>query len=133
MVGRQAWQRILEQARLTPDIEVCGLVGAGADGLSLYPCRNSAEDPQQTFQVHPQDQLRAYDAMREANERLGAIYHSHPEERAWPSSRDVIGSQDHPDTPQIIVGRPGRTDEEIRAFLIKHEEVLETDLGEVLS
>ncbi len=95
---------MLEQARASPEHEVCGLLGkpAGAHSVSCYPVTNIAADPRQHFEMDPRGQIDAFKHMRARGEQLWAIYHSHPRGPAEPSATD-IRRMSYPDALYLII------------------------------
>ncbi|MCC7122426.1 MAG: M67 family metallopeptidase [Gammaproteobacteria bacterium] len=80
---------LLAQARATPTVEICGLLGGRDDvATSRYAVHNVADDPVSGFLVDARGQLRAMKAMRDRGETLVGIYHSHPTGPARPSALD---------------------------------------------
>ncbi len=80
---------MLKHAINHPTIEICGLIG-GQDkqATTIYSVKNIAEDPKHRFLMDPEEQIAAMRAMRETNETLLGIYHSHPDSPAEPSQTD---------------------------------------------
>ncbi|MBI2383563.1 MAG: M67 family metallopeptidase [Gammaproteobacteria bacterium] len=102
-IPRRMAIRLLHEAQVSPESEVCGLVGADAGGpRSLYPVRNVAADAGRRFELDPAQQIAAMKAMRERGERLWAVYHSHPAAPPAPSGHDRAGWS-YPDAYQLIV------------------------------
>jgi proteasome lid subunit RPN8/RPN11 len=94
---------MLRHAQLSPENEVCGLIGA-RDGI---PCRcyqvaNVAGEPAHLFQMDPRGQIDAMRAMRERGENLFAIYHSHPDSPPVPSETD-LKEAGYPDALYLII------------------------------
>ncbi len=121
------YQGILAHSQETPELEVCGLIGKTADSrLSLYRVANIAEHPESAYLMCPHGQVDAMRQMRDNNEEMYAIYHSHPTSEAWPSETDLALAA-YPDTLQIIVSL--QTDKpELRAFLIQQNRVEELEV-----
>jgi proteasome lid subunit RPN8/RPN11 len=82
--------QILHHAQSSPELEVCGLIGA-KDGtpVSWYPVKNAASTPQVRFQLDPEGQIDAMRKIRLRGEELFAIFHSHPAAPAEPSPVDL--------------------------------------------
>jgi len=82
--------QILHHAQATPELEVCGLIGA-KDGIptSSHPVTNAATHPQVRFQLDPAGQIEAMRQIRDSGEALFAIFHSHPAAPAEPSPVDL--------------------------------------------
>ena len=69
--------------------EVCGLLGGNNDTMThYYPVLNIAADRCRTFLMDPVGQLRALKLMRERDESMRGIFHTHPTSPAHPSPRD---------------------------------------------
>lgn len=66
---------ILAHAQAVAPNECCGLIILdNSDGLSFYfPCRNKAEDPENYFEILPEEWLQA-----ETKGEITALVHSHP-------------------------------------------------------
>lgn len=89
-ISRKLTNELLHLAQLSPDAEICGLVG-GVHGVpqSCYPVDNIAESPLNRFQLDPKQQIATMKMLRDKGEELFAIYHSHPHAPAEPSRRDI--------------------------------------------
>ncbi|MFS3627202.1 C40 family peptidase, partial [Proteus mirabilis] len=61
--------------------ESCGLIS----GDRYFPCRNIHPDPQNYFEVNPDDWMTA-----ECHSEIKAIVHSHPDGKPFLSSGDRI-------------------------------------------
>jgi len=97
-------EAVFEACRRAAPAEACGLLG-GRDGVARthYPVANIAPCPAECFEMDPQGQLEAFQAMRERGEELIAIYHSHPSTGAAPSQAD-LRSAHYPEAYYLIVG-----------------------------
>ena len=87
---RELVNQILHHAQSSTELEVCGLIGA-LDGLpvSCHPVANASSTPQVRFQLDPKGQIAAMRQIREQEEELFAIFHSHPTAPAEPSAVDL--------------------------------------------
>lgn len=94
---------LLAQAQLSPEKEICGLIG-GKEGRArhCYPVSNCAANPAQRYVMDPKGQIDALRQMRECGEALVAIYHSHPHTAATPSLIDLQEAQ-YPDALYLII------------------------------
>ena len=114
---------MLAHADSRPDEEVCGLLGADAQGLrSIYPVPNAAARPSHAYLVGPEAQFRVFRTLRESGQRLGGVYHSHPFGPAVPSTTDfaeagypaaawfIVSRSDRPRLRAWLLGRPGFTE-----------------------
>ena len=122
--------QMLNQAQKSPDVEVCGLVGAReSQPSSYYPVDNIAESPCKRFLMKPEEQIEAMKKMRGKGEKLFAICHSHPSASAKPSAID-LDQANYPDTLQIIISLNTKGVLEMRGFRIDdHHDVEEVALG----
>jgi proteasome lid subunit RPN8/RPN11 len=94
--------QILEHVKSSPEIEVCGLVGGiDKNATTVYRVKNIAEKPNRRFLMDPKEQINVMRKMREADETLWGIYHSHPETPAIPSSID-LNMAAYPDVIYLI-------------------------------
>jgi len=120
--------RLLHSAQVSPDAEVCGLVGRKGDAVRLYPVANVAEDPAHLFRMDEHGQIDALRAMRERGEELFAIFHSHPEGPPTPSYTDLRESG-YPDTLYLIVSLGIRGVLEMRGFYLRDGHAREVDVA----
>lgn len=105
---RAVYEAMLQQARGTPREEVCGLLGGrGATACRYYPVRNIAADRQCEFLMEPEEQIEAMRSMRECDESMVAIFHSHPDSPAVPSALDLARAA-YPDTIYLIAATSGK-------------------------
>lgn len=119
-----------------PD-EGCGLILAPAGRLTsphrYRPCQNAqnelhAQDPdlhprtaRNAFAIPPNELLAIDRELRERNEKILAICHSHPDADVYFSEEDhrravVDGNPLHPDTFQVVVSVRGGRAEEFGVF-----------------
>lgn len=126
---RKLTNQLLHLAQLSPDAEVCGLVGANQDGLpaDCYPVSNNAANPQNRFSLEPSQQISAMKQMRDKGQTLFAIYHSHPTAPAVPSATDIEQAS-YPDALHLIISLNTKGVLEMRAFKIAHDQVEEFPL-----
>lgn len=126
---RKLTNQLLHLAQISPEAEVCGLVGANADGIpvSCYPINNSAQTPKTRFLLEPSQQIAAMKAIRDKNENLFAIYHSHPDTPAVPSATDIEQAS-YPEAVHLIISLNTKGVLEMRAFKIVEDSVRELPL-----
>lgn len=119
-------RKLVALARESPGREVCGLLGAGPGGVTCYPVANVAAQPWCRFELDPKAQIEAMRQMRERNESLFAIYHSHPAGPAVPSETDLREAA-YPDVLYLIVCTEA-CDGGLRGFRIMAERAVEVSL-----
>ena len=80
---------IVEHAKAGKPNEACGLIG-GKDGVatSFHPVRNADESPYR-YTVHPDDLVRVWAELEDADDEIVSIYHSHTKSAPFPSRTDV--------------------------------------------
>ncbi len=128
-IPRKITNQLLHLAQISPELEICGLIGS-KNGLpcSCYPVRNTAEHPQQRFQLDAGQQISAMTEMRERGEQLFAIYHSHPSAPATPSSTD-LELEAYPEALYLIISLNTKGILEMRGFKIAHQLAREISLS----
>ena len=127
-IPRKITNQLLHLAQISPDHEVCGLIGS-KNGLPThcYPIKNSAEYPQQRFLLDAWQQISAMAKMRELGEDLFAIYHSHPTSPALPSTNDLELAA-YPEALYLIISLNTKGILEMRGFKIHQKTALEIPL-----
>jgi proteasome lid subunit RPN8/RPN11 len=109
-------KQILEHALASPEVEVCGLIGGDDNtALTIYPVTNIATDQARRFLMDPEEQINTMRNMRENNETLWGIYHSHPNTPAEPSVADLEMAA-YPDVIYVIVSLVNDS-HEIKCFI----------------
>lgn len=127
-IPRKLAQQLLHLAQISPDAEICGLVG-GKNGVpqTCYPVVNIAESPEQRFLLDPKQQIAAMAAMRDQGEQLFAIYHSHPTAPAFPSWLDLEQAA-YPEAMYLIISLNTKGILEMRGFKIAAQNATEVAL-----
>jgi len=89
-IPRTLANKLLSVAQSVPDAEICGLISKSDNNkYQVYPIENIANNKGCVFEMEPQQQIQAFKAMREQQQSLFAIFHSHPNSEAIPSSKDM--------------------------------------------
>ena len=120
---KKHFDAIIAHTREASPHECCGLIGgtAGGTAQTIYRTRNIAADPLVAYEAAPEDLFAAQRAMREREEELLAIYHSHPRSSdPQPSATDVRLAY-YPTAVYLIVGLGGE-EPCLRAFQISERE-----------
>ena len=127
-IPRKITNQLLHLAQISPDFEVCGLIGSKNDfPTHCYPIKNSAEHPQQRFLLDAGQQISAMAKMRELGEDFFAIYHSHPTAPALPSTHDLELAA-YPEALYLIISLNTKGILEMRGFKIYEKTALEIPL-----
>lgn len=128
-IPRKITQQMLHHAQSSPDAEICGLISSlNGNPVGCYPIENIADQPQSRFLLDAKQQITALATMRERNEELFAIYHSHPTATAQPSQTD-LNMAAYPGTLNLIISLNTKGVLEIRAFRIAAHKAREVALS----
>jgi proteasome lid subunit RPN8/RPN11 len=114
---------IFAHAREAGQSECCGLISGTADekALTVYKMQNVARDALVSYEVAPEELFAAQREMRQRDEQLLAIYHSHPRSiDPTPSETDVRLAY-YPAAVYFIVGL-ANPEPTLRAFRISEAE-----------
>ena len=120
--------KILAHAQKNSDVEVCGLVGnSKSNQKDYYAIDNIAENPECRFLMDAPQQINAMKQMREKQQMLFAIVHSHPAADAEPSQLD-IKENSYKDVFYIIISLNTKGVLEMRAYTQNNDNMQEIDL-----
>ncbi len=115
--------KILAHAQQSAEYEICGFISQKDENIfRSYPIENTAYEPAKFFRMDAKAQIDAMRAMRENNEKLFAIYHSHPSTDAYPSAIDIRDAQ-YPEVNFIIVSLKTKGVLDLRAYRIRQQQV----------
>ena len=87
-------RRITAAAEAAYPEEACGLLVGRLEGEvavvgEVHPSRNVAERPRHAFEIDPALLLALHKRLRDAEEAMIGVYHSHPDSAAVPSATDL--------------------------------------------
>lgn len=107
--------------------ECCGVIGS-KDGVAqaVHRAVNSAASPLR-YEIDSKDFLRIYNLIDDADQDVGAIYHSHTRSAAYPSQTDINLAL-WPDALYIIVSLADDDAPDVKAFSIVDRKVTEVPL-----
>ena len=124
-LSRQLANQLIQLAIQSPTEEVCGLIGGiKGEAHSFYPITNIAPHRATQYQFDQTQQIEVMKVLRENNQTLFAIFHSHPTTEAIPSKAD-IEQANYPEAIQLILSLNTKGVVEIRGFKIIDQEVEE--------
>ena len=116
VLPRKLVNQILTHAQQHEHTEACGLISAaGGKPAHYYAVKNIAADPATHFEMEPKQQIAAMKHMREHDEDLIAIVHSHPVTPPAPSASDMQ-LRGYPDAYYLIVSLNTRGVLEMRGY-----------------
>jgi len=117
---RSLVNQLLTLAQQSPQDEVCGLVSShNNQPMRVYPITNISPEPGRLFQMDPQKMIDSMRSMREQNEELFAIYHSHPRSPAVPSATDIQQAS-YPDALYLIISLDTEGVLEMRGYYLRN-------------
>lgn len=120
--------KLLAHAQKNQSTEVCGLIGSSvSEKKDYYPIDNISNQPRCRFLMDAPQQIMAMKKMREKQQELFAIVHSHPTASAQPSQID-IKENSYKDVFYIIISLNIQGVLEMRAFVQQQAEMQEIDL-----
>lgn len=120
--------KLLAHAQKNPDVEVCGLIGNDASNQkSYYAIDNIAAKPSSRFLMDAPQQISAMKKMRDKQQQLFAIVHSHPTEKAIPSQLDIKESS-YKDVFYIIISLDTKGVLDMRSYIQGEGSMQEVDL-----
>ncbi len=128
-IPRKLATQLLHLAQQSPDQEICGLVGGKSNTAHhCYPVSNVAETPDRRFLLDPQQQITAMKTIRDRDEELWAVYHSHPNAPAFPSSVD-LQQLSYPESLLLIISLNTKGVLEMRGFQFQQGQLEEVTLN----
>ena len=93
---------VVAHCRRESPLECCGILGGSSQRVqTFYPLRNIAAS-ETRYQADPHELVQAWRSLREQQQEILAIYHSHPRWPAVPSKTDLELNY-WGDTPRIII------------------------------
>ena len=122
--------QLLSHAQKNPDNEVCGLIGRDQSdhhNIDYYPVSNIADDTAHRFEMEPKQQIAAMKQMRDRNQALFAIVHSHPSAQATPSSIDLERIE-YDDVYYLIISLNTKGVLDMRSYLLRGNGMQEVEL-----
>lgn len=120
--------KLLSHAQSNPEIEVCGLIGNDSNNnKNYYAIDNASIHPDCRFLMDAPQQIKTMKKMRQRQQELFAIVHSHPQAKAEPSQLD-IDENNYKDIFYIIISLNTKGVLEMRAYTQQTESMQEIDL-----
>lgn len=120
--------KILAHAQQNPTVEVCGLIGNDAETQKdYYAIDNVSKNPSCRFLMDAPQQIKAMKQMRDKQQELFAVVHSHPSADAEPSELD-IKENSYKDVYYIIISLNTKGVLEMRAYEQQQSSMQEVEL-----
>lgn len=123
-VPQSIYEDMVAHCRSEYPKEACGLLVANAVGTveTVYRMKNVEESPI-GYTMDPNEQLQVEKRMRQHNQRLIGIYHSHTASAAEPSTVDVSLAIS-PDISYVIVSLKDRAHPDVQSYRIDGARVI---------
>jgi proteasome lid subunit RPN8/RPN11 len=124
-IARPLYEAVIAHCRSQHPKEACGLLAG--EGMSLpkgqeravcavYPMANTQDSPI-GYALDPREQLRVLGRMRQRNQHMLGVYHSHTASEAFPSSVDVSLAVS-PDISYVVVSLKNPNAVDFKSFRI---------------
>ncbi len=122
-LSRHQVTQLISHAREASPSECCGLIGGSEDNSakSIYRLLNVAAEPEIAYEAAPEELFAAQRQMRERDEKLLAVYHSHPRSIAPKPSQTDVRLAYYPAATYLIIGLGG-SEPVMRGFRISERE-----------
>lgn len=121
---KQQLDEMIQHSRDELPNECCGVIGSRDDVVeTVYRAVNGAASPLR-YELESRDLLRIFNAIDDAEQEVGAIYHSHTRSAAYPSQTDINLAL-YPDALYIIVSLADADAPDVKAFSIVDRKVSE--------
>lgn len=127
LLSKKQANELIEHSRKKLPNEACGIL-AGKDRKveKVYQMTNTDESST-TFFMEPKQQLKVMKEIRNLRLEMVGIYHSHPDTKAYPSTRDV-NMAFYEDVSYVIISLQDKEDIKIKSFKIKNKKIQEEKL-----
>jgi len=127
VIKKNQLQQIIEYCEQERPKEACGVLsGKDSQVANIYFLKNISDNPQFCYLVDPREQLAVFKEIRQKNQEVLAIFHSHIDAPAYPSPRDLELAF-YPEVVYLIVSFRN-TPAEVRGFSIKEREIKEVKI-----
>ena len=126
-LSRRCYDEVTAHCQQHYPKEACGiLAGQGETVAQVYPMRN-VEDSPIGYSMDPKEQLLVEKQMRQRQQRLLGIYHSHTATDAYPSPVDVRLAIS-PDISYVLVSLKDRAKPVMHSYRILETAIQQEDL-----
>ena len=128
VIKKQYLNEIVGHAKNNGTNEVCGII-AGTNNIAekIYKMSNISDDPELCYFMDPKEQLKIMKEIRNNEQKMIGIYHSHPHSAAYPSKKDVELAL-YPDAMYVIISLQDGGQPEVKAFRIVDGNISEEEI-----
>lgn len=119
-LSRKVYEEMISHCISEHPLEACGLMSGKTKCDALHVMENIKHSPCE-FEMDNDQLEHVLSEIKDRNEKLTGIYHSHPTDRAYPSKADITNIV-YPKIPYFIVSLKNRTPQ-VKCFIIKGSHV----------
>ncbi len=109
---------MIEHALREAPNECCGLLLGKNGRFTRFAAMKSDPPAPDAYWMDPVQQIKVFSAMKQRDEELVGIYHSHPKGPAGPSGADLQLAF-HPEAVYFIISLAGAGQPELKAFMLR--------------
>jgi proteasome lid subunit RPN8/RPN11 len=124
-IPREIYEDMIAHVRSFPAIEICGILAGRGDTVEKIYRGTNIEFSPTSYQFPPQEQFFIQKDIRNRCLQMLAVYHSHPEGRAYMSPKDKELAVW--DVVYVVIGL-GLPEPEVKGFLVSEGEVKEEEI-----
>lgn len=126
-ISQALYDEVIAHCRSRYPKEACGILAGKADVVSrVYPMTN-VEDSPVGYSMDPKEQLQADKQMRQQQEQMVGIFHSHTATAAYPSPVDVSLAIS-PDVSYVLVSLKDQRHPELKSYRIDGARITPEDV-----
>jgi len=123
-------EQVVEHATTAYPEEGCGLLVGHNSGQRFIPMKNITASVSD-YEMDPAELIHVLRELRNSGEQLIAIYHSHPQGPATPSTKDISRAF-YPEAAHLIVSLADPDNPKTARFRIMDGEVLEIEVHAIV-
>ncbi len=126
-IAKACYEEMVAHCQREYPKEACGiLAGRSGEADHVYPMANVDASPI-SYQMEPKEQLRVMKQMRQAQQEMLAIYHSHTGSDAYPSPVDVQLAV-YPEVSYVLVSLKDRARPVVHSYRIVDRVITQEEL-----
>ncbi len=113
-------RQIVDHCQAEAPLEACGLLSGRDERVKTVHKMTNVDESEEHYMMEPKEQFEVFKSLRDTDDVVLSIYHSHPETEAYPSPEDKRLAF-YPTTVYLIVSL---ADEKpvFRGFIIDEED-----------
>lgn len=124
VISRKDYQLVIDHCLKDKPLEACGILSGTKEGSSsqtnrVYLMKNTSVSSKE-YLMDPEEQFEVFKDIRENDQELIAIFHSHPHSPARPSRKDIEMAY-YPAAIYVIISLKNPDQIDFRGFLIEND------------